>query len=160
MITTFRGGQRYQPCPPLDVKHKRIGTIILLMERVLFMADIIAVIVLVVLIGSSVTYIVKAKKSGVKCIGCPAGGSCPGSARTPKKKLEGRVIGRKTMKISGMHCAHCAADVTKILNQINGVRAEVNLSKGSARISYDREIGEDILKNAVEKAGYHVTQIC
>ena len=124
------------------------------------MTDLIVILILLILIGAAVSYIIKAKKSGVKCIGCPAGGSCPGSARLPKKKLDGRVIGRKTIKISGMHCAHCAADVTKILNQINGVRAEVNLSKGSARISYDREIGEDILKNAVEKAGYHVTQIC
>ena len=41
------------------------------------MADVIAVIVLVILIGSAVTYIVKEKKKGVKCIGCPAGGSCP-----------------------------------------------------------------------------------
>ena len=50
-------------------------------------------------------------------------------------------------------------EVAKILNQIDGVSAEVNLSKGSARISYDREIGDDALKNAVEKIGYHVTSI-
>lgn len=123
------------------------------------MADVIAVLVLAVLIGSAAAYIIKAKKSGVKCIGCPAGGSCPGSTRLPKKKLDGRVIGRKTMKISGMHCAHCAADVTKTLNQIDGVRAEVNLSKNSARISYDRKIEDSVLKNAVEKTGYHVISI-
>lgn len=123
------------------------------------MADVIAVLVLAVLIGSAAAYIIKAKKSGVKCIGCPAGGSCPGSARLPKKKLDGRVIGRKTIKISGMYCAHCAADVTKTLNQIDGVRAEVNLSKSSARISYDRKIEDSVLKNAVEKTGYHVISI-
>ena len=77
----------------------------------------------------------------------------------PKKKLEGRVIGRKTMKISGMNCAHCATDVAMILNQIDGVRAEVNLAKGSAKISYDRTVGDDVLRNAVEKIGYHVTSI-
>ena len=102
---------------------------------------------------------IRAKKNGVKCIGCPAGGSCPGSGKMPKKKLAGRVVGRKTMEISGMNCAHCAMEVAKILNQIDGVSAEVNLSKGSARISYDREIGDDALKNAVEKIGYHVTSI-
>ena len=123
------------------------------------MADVIAVIVLVILIGSAVTYIVNEKKKGVKCIGCPAGGSCPGSGGTPKKKLEGRVIGRRTMKISGMSCAHCANDVAMTLNRIDGVRAEVNLSKGSARIAYDRAVGDDILKNAVEKIGYHVISI-
>lgn len=61
------------------------------------------------------------------------------------------MIGRKTMKIAGMNCAHCAMDVTNTLNQIEGVRAEVNLSKGSAKIFYDREVGDDILKSAVEK---------
>lgn len=123
------------------------------------MANVIAVLVLAVLVGSASANIIKAKKSGVKCIGCPAGGSCPGSARLPKKKLDGRVIGRKTIKISGMHCAHCAADVTKTLNQIEGVRAEVNLAKNSARISFDREIEDSVLKNAVEKTGYHVVSI-
>ena len=52
------------------------------------MTDIIVLIILAVLVGGAVSYIVKAKKSGVKCIGCPAGGSCPGSAKIPKKKLE------------------------------------------------------------------------
>ena len=123
------------------------------------MANVIAVLVLAVLVGSASAYIIKEKKNGVKCIGCPAGGSCPGSARLPKKKLSGRVIGRKTLKISGMHWAHCAADVTETLNQIEGVRAEVNLSKNSARVSYDREIEDSVLKTAVEKTGYHVISI-
>ena len=123
------------------------------------MANVIAILILALLIGSAASYIIKAKKNGAKCIGCPAGGSCPGSAEPLKKKLDGRVIGRKTMKISGMHCAHCAADVTKTLNQIEGVRAEVNFSKNSARISYDREIEDSVLKNAVEKIGYHVIGI-
>ena len=123
------------------------------------MADVFAVIVLAILIGGAVTYIVNAKKKGVKCIGCPAGGNCPGSGKAPKKKLEGRVIGRKTMKISGMNCAHCANDVAMMLNQIDGVRAEVNLPKGIARIAYDRNVEDDVLKNAVEKAGFGVADI-
>lgn len=123
------------------------------------MADVIAVIILVILIGSAVAYIANQKKKGVKCIGCSAAGSCPGSRKVPKKRLEGRVVGRKTMKISGMNCAHCANDVAMVLNGIDGVRAEVNLSKGSARIAYDRAVGDDVLKNAVEKIGYHVISI-
>ena len=68
------------------------------------MADVIVVLILAVLLGSAITYIVKAKKKGVKCIGCPAGGSCPSSGRLPKKKLAGPIIGKKTMEISGMSC--------------------------------------------------------
>ena len=123
------------------------------------MTDLIVLIILAALVGGAVSYIVKAKKNGAKCIGCPAGGSCPGGAKIPKKKLEGRVIGRNIMKIAGMSCAHCAADVTNALDQIEGIRAEVSLSKGSAKIFYDREVGDDILKKAVEDAGFEVLSI-
>ena len=63
------------------------------------------------------------------------------------------------MSIGGMHCAHCASDVAMILNQIDGVRAEVDLSKSRARVFYDREVDDEELKNAVEKIGYQVTDI-
>ena len=39
------------------------------------MTDLIVILILLILIGAAVSYIIKAKKSGVKCIGCPAGGS-------------------------------------------------------------------------------------
>lgn len=125
----------------------------------MIMINVIVLIILAVLVGGAVSYIVKAKKNGAKCIGCPAGGSCPGSAGMPKKKLEGRVIGKKTIKISGMTCPHCAATVASALNRIEGVRAEVKLAKGGAKIFYDREVGDDVLKSAVEKAGYQVVGI-
>lgn len=40
------------------------------------MVDLIIVLVLAAIVGAAVIYIVKAKKSGVKCIGCPAAGEC------------------------------------------------------------------------------------
>lgn len=40
------------------------------------MANIIATIIVVVLLAAAITYIVKAKKKGVKCIGCPDAGQC------------------------------------------------------------------------------------
>lgn len=123
------------------------------------MVNIILIIILMILIGGAVAYIIKAKKSGVKCIGCPAGGSCPGSGKMPKKKLAGRVIGRKTIKISGMHCAHCAVDVANALNQIDGAAAKVSLKDKSAEVSLDREIDKDELIHAVEKAGFKVVSI-
>lgn len=123
------------------------------------MVNIILIIILMILIGGAVAYIIKAKKSGVKCIGCPAGGSCPGSGKMPKKKLAGRVIGRKTIKISGMHCAHCAVDVANALNQIDGAAAKVSLKDKSAEVSLDREIDKDELIRAVEKAGFKVVSI-
>ncbi len=40
------------------------------------MKDLIVIIILILILGSAITYIVKAKKKGVKCIGCPSGGNC------------------------------------------------------------------------------------
>ena len=123
------------------------------------MADIIALLVIAAVIAAAVAYMVKAKRNGAKCIGCPAGGSCPSAAKPPKKKLEGPVIGKKTLSIEGMHCAHCAGHVTKMLNQIDGVSARVDLSKNQAVVSCDRLVSDEVLKEAVEKIGYHVTGI-
>lgn len=44
------------------------------------MADLIVVVILLIIIGAAIAYIVKAKKSGIKCIGCPSGGSCSGKS--------------------------------------------------------------------------------
>ena len=41
------------------------------------MTDLVIGIVLAAIIGAAVAYIVKAKRSGVKCIGCSAGGCAP-----------------------------------------------------------------------------------
>lgn len=40
------------------------------------MANIIVVAVVLVMIGAAIAYIVKEKKKGVKCIGCPAAAEC------------------------------------------------------------------------------------
>lgn len=42
------------------------------------MADFMVAIVILAVIGAAVVYIVKEKKKGVKCIGCPAAGNCAG----------------------------------------------------------------------------------
>ncbi len=51
------------------------------------MTDVITnlavILIIVIVIGLAVTYIVKEKKKGVQCIGCPAAGNCP-SARGGK----------------------------------------------------------------------------
>lgn len=39
-------------------------------------ANVMIAIVLLAVMVAAVTYIVKAKKSGAKCIGCPAEGGC------------------------------------------------------------------------------------
>ena len=40
--------------------------------------DVIAIAVIVLIIGGAIAYIVKAKRSGQKCIGCPDSRVCSG----------------------------------------------------------------------------------
>lgn len=40
------------------------------------MENLILVVILVLILGSAITYIIKEKKRGAKCIGCPAAGEC------------------------------------------------------------------------------------
>lgn len=123
------------------------------------MENAIAVLVIIILVGSAAAYLVKAKRSGVKCVGCPAGGSCSSKNKGKKKKLTGPVIAKKTIFISGMHCAHCVQSMTDGLNRIDGVSAKVDLNKNCAEISLDREVGDDLLIAAVEKEGFSVDSI-
>ncbi|MBQ9166320.1 MAG: FeoB-associated Cys-rich membrane protein [Oscillospiraceae bacterium] len=46
------------------------------------MENLIIVAVLIVIIGLSVRYMIKAKKRGEKCIGCPNGCCCCSSANS------------------------------------------------------------------------------
>ena len=41
------------------------------------MTDVIIVGILLLIVGGAIFYIVKEKKKGTKCIGCPAAGNCP-----------------------------------------------------------------------------------
>ena len=63
-----------------------------------------------------------------------------------------------TMTIEGMMCPHCKAAVEKALNAIEGVKAEVNLEAKTASVSADG-VDKEILKKAVEEAGYEVISI-
>lgn len=40
------------------------------------LTEIIAIAAIVLIVGGAVAYIIKAKKSGRKCIGCPDSASC------------------------------------------------------------------------------------
>lgn len=71
-----------------------------------------------------------------------------------EKKVEEEKM-TKTMKIEGMMCQHCVAHVKKALEDVTGViKADVDLESGSAKIEMEADVKEDILKKAVEDAGY------
>lgn len=66
---------------------------------------------------------------------------------------------KKTMKIEGMMCSHCTGMVTKVLNAVDGVTAEVSLEDKCAYIELSRDVPDDVLIKAVTDAGYEVTGV-
>ncbi len=69
------------------------------------------------------------------------------------------IVMEKTIDIEGMSCAHCVKHVTEALNAIDGVKAEVSLENKNAKVSLLKEVSDDVLKEAVAKAGYEVKGI-
>ena len=63
----------------------------------------------------------------------------------------------QTMKIEGMMCTHCSGRVEKALNAIEGVSATVDLAAGTAAVT--GEVSAEVLKKAVEDAGYTVLSV-
>src|SRR5690349_6243866 len=62
-----------------------------------------------------------------------------------------------TLPIEGMTCASCAFRVEKALAKVPGVReASVNLATEVATVKTDPGVRLDVMRTAVEKAGYEV----
>jgi len=65
----------------------------------------------------------------------------------------------KTMIIEGMACGHCSARVEKVLNELEGISAVVDLEKKTATVTCEVEVSDELLKNTVEEAGYKVVSV-
>lgn len=66
----------------------------------------------------------------------------------------------KTMNIKGMMCGHCEATVKKALEALPEVAsAEVSHEKGTAVVTLEKEIADDVLKKTVEDKDYEVVEI-
>ena len=66
----------------------------------------------------------------------------------------------KTLKIEGMMCGHCEMHTKKALEALDGVtEASVSHKTGTAIVTLEKDISDDILKQAVADQGYKVTDI-
>ena len=66
----------------------------------------------------------------------------------------------KTMKIEGMMCPHCEARVKKTLEALDGVtEAVVSHTSGTAVVTMNAPVADDVLKKAIEDQGYPVLEI-
>ena len=67
---------------------------------------------------------------------------------------------KKTLKVEGMMCGHCEARVKKALEALPEVdEAVVSHETGTAIVTLNAEVADDVLKKAVEDQDYPVTGI-
>lgn len=116
------------------------------------MKNLNIILILLLAVGYGVFSTVKHFQGKGACCG---GG---GSYKPRKKKLD-HVTFKKTVCISGMNCENCSNRVMEAINQIEGASAVVSHKKGTGVVRMDRVIEDSVLKAAVEKAGYMVTDI-
>ena len=116
-------------------------------------------IIIVLLLIGVVILAIKNSSQHFKGDGGCCGGSCLDHTKIPDKELQKAVIGYKTIHISGMHCPRCAVKVAESINKIEGASAKVNVEDHIAIVSYEREIVNQKLHDAIEKVGYHIISI-
>lgn len=76
-----------------------------------------------------------------------------------KKEKESKTM-EKTMKIEGMMCGHCEARVKKVLEALPEVeQALVSHQEGTAVVTLNAPVADDLLKKAVEDQDYKVISI-
>lgn len=133
-----------------------------------------ATIVLGILIAAAFAYGVHKSyraffKSEAAC--CSEGNcsGCEGSCSTKKalddgyrarvEKIEKFPIHR-TIDVDGMTCEKCIFRVVRALEKIDGVTlAAASLEKQSAQIGLSKDVDDEILREAINRAGYTAGQI-
>lgn len=112
-----------------------------------------------VIIGILIILIIIGIRSGIKHFkgegGCCGGGS---SIKVKRKKLK-QIVKQRTVVIDGMTCEHCKARVESRLNSLDGVLAKVNLKRKTAVVSMEKDVEDEVIKKAIENAGYEVIEI-
>ena len=82
-------------------------------------------------------------------------------AETPAKKIsKGAIEMEKVLNIEGMVCMNCVKHVDKALREIQGIReVSVSLENKSAQVQLNQDVPDELLKAAIEDAGYQVVGI-
>lgn len=81
-----------------------------------------------------------------------AEGSAPITAASPA--VAGATV---TYEVTGMTCSHCVSAVTEELSALDGVTSvSVELEGGRVTVVSDQPIGRDLVRAAVEEAGYEL----
>ena len=121
------------------------------------MSPVVSNIIIIVIIALLLIFAVKSSLAHFKGQGSCCGGGGKDVLMKPKKLKNISCV--KTVRIDGMHCEHCYARVHNILNSMDGVSAKVYGKKGVAKIKLEKDMDEQIFKDAIEDLGYKVVSV-
>ncbi|MCR5302629.1 MAG: heavy metal translocating P-type ATPase [Lachnospiraceae bacterium] len=77
-----------------------------------------------------------------------------------KEEKKGESMMKKTVKIEGMMCAHCEANVKKALEALDGIKeAVVSHENNEAVIELEKDVEDDVIKKAIEDKDYRFISI-
>ena len=79
----------------------------------------------------------------------------------PDNTVRSEKVMEKVMKIEGMMCMHCSGRVEKVLNELEGVEAKVDLEAATAtvKVAEGSPVDEQKLVDTVTEAGYKVVEV-
>lgn len=90
----------------------------------------------------------------------PAALTQPAVDKNKESSIKEDTAMKKTLKVEGMMCGHCEARVKKALEALPEVtEAVVSHETGTAIVTLNAEVADDVLKKAVEDQDYPVTDI-
>ncbi|MCI0183923.1 MAG: copper ion binding protein [Acidibacillus sp.] len=65
----------------------------------------------------------------------------------------------ETLKVKGMTCNHCKHAVETALVDIDGIsKATVELDKGQVVVEFKKDVSKDVLRAAIDDAGYELIE--
>lgn len=127
-------------------------------------ATIVIGIILAALFANALRVIYKAffkgeaaccDSGGSGCTHCPAKKPMADMYRKRAEEIEKFELHR-TIDVDGMTCENCVAKVVRALENVDGVKiAAASLEKQSALAGLTKNISDEVLREAINKAGYH-----
>lgn len=115
--------------------------------------------IIILIIVAIVLLAVRSSRKHMKGEGGCCGGGADAALAEETVRLDGPVVMKKVIHIEGMHCDNCRNSVTRSLQKLEGVSAEVDLKNGLAVVRAARKVSDEELSFAVERLDFQVTGI-
>ena len=96
--------------------------------------------------------------AGCSCCATDAGTAATAAATAADSDLGTAPIVVADYTVTGMTCGHCVAAVTEEVSALAGVvDVKVELSSGQLTVTSDAPVADELVRGAVEEAGYQLT---